>query len=178
MTPALLEAHKIAILPNYFLLSFTPFIYSTDIQYDCMARLLSKSMSLQQNSQKSILLPHVAFIPYLSIRLFKAVLSAARFEKLLGKKQSFRHRQKQIFLFQLKPCSSTPISMAATVTYELSLPCLFLSSAKQEDLRPHRARLSVFGKIHPWIRLLLILGILTAIFLWTEERLYYLWHTF
>lgn len=114
-----------------------------------MARLLSKSTSLQQNRQKSILLPHIAFIPCLSRRFFKAVLSAPRLGRLLGKQQSFRRRQKQIFVSQLKPCSSTPFLMAATVTYELSLPCLFLSSAKQEDLRPHRPSLSVFGKIHP-----------------------------
>lgn len=62
-----------------------PFTEGKMSSMDAFAGLLSKSRSLQQNRQKSILLAHISFSLYPSIRRFKAVLTVCRFEKLLGK---------------------------------------------------------------------------------------------
>lgn len=58
-----------------FFVVFRPVQKRQDVQCECIAGLLSKSMSLQQNRQELVLLAHISFFPYLSMRLFKVCVS-------------------------------------------------------------------------------------------------------
>lgn len=151
LSPLSLKAHRTVWMHCRTTLKIQePTAKQTEIDLACTH--FSLPLSLYKTLQSS----------YKCLTIWKAVGKAVELQAQTETDLSFSIKA----LFYKPPFNGSYCYIWATLALSIPFIC------KAEDLRPHRAHLSVLGKIHPRIRLLLILGILTAIFLWTEERLF------